>query len=133
MSGEQRKPTIVCIDADTDNRLLITEVLQVTDDYTIVGAGDGVSGLDLIRDQRPVVALVDLDLPVISAFELMRRLRGGEAPTSRTPLIAVSSSVMKGERQRCVRAGFMAFVEKPFDIHDLRTRVAECVRKSPVK
>lgn len=132
-SGEPDKPTIVCIDADADNRLLVIEVLQVSGDYNVVGAGDGVTGLELIREHQPSIALVDLDLPVISAFELMRRLRGGEAPTSRTPLVAVSASVMKGERQRCVRAGFMAFVEKPFDIDELRERVAECVRRSPVK
>jgi CheY-like chemotaxis protein len=128
-----RKHTIVCVEADAENRRLISEVLEATGEYRVIGAPDGVNGLEQIKEHCPVLALVDLDLPVISAYELLRRLRGASHECSKTPLVAVSASVMKGERQRCLRAGFMAFLEKPFDIHELRARVSECVRKSPVR
>jgi CheY-like chemotaxis protein len=130
-ADDDLKHTIIVVDADTENRQLISEVLEVTGTYHVIGAGDGVNGLEQIKEHCPVLALVDLDLPVISAYELLRRLRAASHESRKTPLIAVSASVMKGERQRCLRAGFMAFIEKPFDIHEFRASIAECVRKSP--
>lgn len=130
-AAADRKHTIVYVEADGENRRLVVEVLEITGAYRIISTGDGVSGLELIKEHQPVIAVVDLDLPVISAFELLRRVRNSGPPISRTPLVALSASVMKGERQRCLRAGFMAFMEKPFDIKELRTKIAECVRRSP--
>lgn len=120
-------PLVVCVEADADNLELLHRVLETTGRYRVVGARDGLSGLALVRRERPALVLLDLDLPVVDGLETFRRLRADEQLAA-IPVVAVSASVMRGERQRCVDAGFAAFVEKPFDIHELRRLVTELVR-----
>jgi two-component system cell cycle response regulator DivK len=124
--------TIVYIEADVDNRQLVQRVLATTGRYKVEIASDGVSGLEQIRRHRPVLALVDLDLPVISPFELLRRLQA-DPEIKQIPVVAVSASIMRGERQRCLDAGFLSFIEKPFDIDEFRQMIDICVERTSRK
>jgi two-component system cell cycle response regulator DivK len=129
MGEPEQVHTIVYIEADADNRQLVRRVLATTGRYEVETASDGVSGLEQIREHRPVLALVDLDLPVISPFELLRRLQT-DPEIKQIPVVAVSASIMRGERQRCLDAGFLSFIEKPFDIHELRAMIDICVERA---
>jgi two-component system cell cycle response regulator DivK len=124
--GDKVLPLVACVAADADNLELLHRVLETTGRYRVVGARDGLSGLELVRRERPALVLLDLDLPVVDGLETFRRLRADQQLAS-IPVVAMSASVMRGERQRCVDAGFKAFVEQPFDIHELRRLVAELV------
>jgi two-component system cell cycle response regulator DivK len=116
--------TLVYIDADPDNRLMVQRVLELTGRYRVLAAADPAGGLELISSHHPALVLTDLDLPLMSGFDLLRRIRS--QPESRgLPVVAMSAAIMKGERQRSLGAGFDAFVEKPFDIHALRALIAE--------
>lgn len=129
MSESDQVRTIVYIEADADNRHLVQRVLATTGRYEVETASDGVSGLEQIRKYKPVLALVDLDLPVISPYELLRRLQA-DPEIKQIPVVAVSASIMRGERQRCLDAGFLSFIEKPFDIHEFREMVDICVERA---
>jgi len=120
------RPLVLCIQADRDNLELIERVLETTDSYELARAADGIDGLEICREQRPALVLLDLDLPLVDGFETLRRLRG-DPRTADITVVAVSASVMKGERRRCMDAGFAAFVEKPFDVQELRRLVARLV------
>jgi len=122
------RPLVLCIQADRDNLGLIERVLETTGRYELARATDGVSGLDLCRKRRPALVLLDLDLPLVDGFETFRRLKA-DPDVAGTTVVAVSASVMKGERRRCLDAGFAGFVEKPFDVHDLRRLVARLVTR----
>jgi len=121
--------TIVCVEGSADNRTLIEWLLESTGRYRVVGASDGVAGLELVKSSRPALVLFDLDLPLLSGLDFARRIRS-EPELRRIPLVAVSASVMHGERQRSLEAGCMAFLEKPFDVLVLRDVVDDCVRRS---
>jgi CheY-like chemotaxis protein len=90
---------------------------------------DGLAGLDLVRKLRPALVLLDLDLPLVDGLELARRIRQ-EPELSAIPLVAVSASVMHHERQRCLEAGCVAFVEKPFDIVAFAALIGDCIARS---
>lgn len=122
------RPLVLCVQADRDNLELIERVLETTGRYELARATDGVGGLELCRKRRPALVLLDLDLPLVDGFETFRRLRA-DPDTAGTTVVAVSASVMKGERRRCLDAGFAAFVEKPFDVHELRRLVARLVTR----
>jgi two-component system cell cycle response regulator DivK len=73
-------------------------------------------------ERRPDVVLLDLDLPGINGIEVVRAIRA----TRRSPASRCSpcpASVMKRERNQAMAAGCDSFIEKPFDIHDLRRQV----------
>jgi two-component system cell cycle response regulator DivK len=119
---------IVYVEADKDNLQLVRRVLESTQKYKVIGANDGLSGLEQIEKHRPSLILTDLDLPYVNGFELLKRLQA-EEHLRRIPVIAVTAAVMKGERQRSHRAGFTAFIEKPFEINEFRAIVAQSMKR----
>ena len=129
MSDPSAVKTIAYVEDNPDNLRLVQLVLEATGRYQVLGAPDGLAGLDLVREKRPALALVDLDLPLIDGLELVRRIRS-DPDLHAIPLVAVSASVMHRERQRSLDAGCMAFVEKPFDVVVLRDLVDDCIRRA---
>ena len=129
MSDPSTAKTIAYVEDDPDNLHLVQLILEATGRYMVLGAADGLAGLDLVREKRPVLVLVDLDLPLIDGFELIKRIRL-DPELRAIPLVAVSASVMHRERQRSLDAGCMAFVEKPFDVVAFRDLVDDCIRRA---
>ncbi len=129
MSDPSSVKTIAYIEDSPDNLRLVQLILETTGRYQVLGAPDGLAGWNLVRENRPALVLVDLDLPLIDGFELVRRLRS-DPDLRAIPLVAVSASVMHRERQRSLEAGCMAFVEKPFDVVAFRDLVDDCIRRA---
>jgi two-component system, cell cycle response regulator DivK len=113
---------ILYVEDNAANLALVRKVLEHGGRYEVVGAATGEEGLELAAARPPALILLDLDLPGIDGFELARRLRAG-ATTAAIPLVAISASVMKHEREQAIAAGCARFVEKPFDIAELRAVV----------
>jgi len=123
----QAEPTlVVCIEDSAENLRLMEWVLEAGGRYRVLGAADGIAGLELIRQRRPALVLLDLELPLLDGFELAKRVRADPELRS-IPLVAVSACVMRDERRRSLQAGCMAFVEKPFDVLALRKLVDRIV------
>ncbi|HWB78649.1 MAG TPA: response regulator [Nannocystaceae bacterium] len=113
---------ILYVEDNAANLALVRKVLEHGGRYEVVGAATGEEGLDVATARPPALILLDLDLPGIDGFELARRLRAG-ASTAAIPLVAISASVMKHEREQAIAAGCVRFIEKPFDIGELRAVV----------
>lgn len=121
-----RPRRVVYIEDNAANLALVTKVLTHSG-YEVQGAATGESGLELVAREKPDLVLLDLDLPGIDGFEVARRLKADRKLRS-IPIIAISASVMKHEREQALAAGCRCFVEKPFDIGELRVAVDEAVR-----
>jgi two-component system, cell cycle response regulator DivK len=120
--------TVVYVEDNIDNLRLVEWVLESTGRYRVLGASDGVAGLELVRQHRPAIVLLDLDLPLFPGLELAKRIHA-EPELRHIPIVAVTASVMRQERQRSLEAGCMAFVEKPFDVVAFRDLVDDCIRR----
>ena len=115
---------VVYIEDNPSNFALARKILEWTGKYTVVNAKDGIIGLEMVRQRRPDVVLLDLDLPGISGIEVVQAIRR-TPEIARIPVLAVTASVMKRERTQAMAAGCDVFIEKPFDIHELRRHVDE--------
>ncbi|WP_437573435.1 ATP-binding response regulator [Sorangium sp. So ce887] len=82
--------------------------------HDVVVAHDGLVALELVREHRPDVAVLDIGLPGIDGYELARRLRG-EPSLDRCMLIAVSGYGQDADRQRAIDAGFDHHLLKPVE------------------
>jgi two-component system cell cycle response regulator DivK len=108
---------ILIVEDNPKNLKLVRDTLQVKG-YRTVEAGTGEEGVQLAREQRPALVLMDIQLPGISGIEAFRQLRAD--PTTRTiPIIAVTASVMAQERQKIMAAGFDGFQGKPISVREL--------------
>lgn len=118
---------ILYIEDNAANLALVRKVLEHTGAYAVVGAATGEQGLEEARRNVPALVLLDLDLPGIDGFEVARRF-GLDPTLAGVPLVAISASVMKEERAQALAAGCLRFIEKPFDIGELRAVVDQMVR-----
>jgi two-component system, cell cycle response regulator DivK len=108
---------ILLIDDEPDIRSLVTMILEGTG-HTIIEAGDGKSGLELLASERPDVVLLDLRMPVIDGWEFMRRVRAGNLAEG-TKIIGVSAHASPESIKEAKDAGCDAYVSKPFTMDDL--------------
>jgi two-component system, cell cycle response regulator DivK len=98
-----------------DNELNSDLLVQLfEDEYEIDIAIDGESAVALATTRRPDLILMDIGLPGMSGLDAVRHIRA-TADASGIPVVAVSSSVMPGDREEALSAGFDEFVPKPID------------------
>lgn len=86
--------------------------------------------LDLLAQKSFDVVLMDLHLPGMDGLEATRRLRRMEQGRRRTPVIALTASVLPDDRAACREAGMDDFVGKPFRKKQLLVAVLRAVRRS---
>jgi two-component system cell cycle response regulator DivK len=104
-----RRRLLIVEDSDL-NRDLLVQIFE--DAYDIELASDGETAVEIASARQPDLILMDIGLPGLSGLEAVRAIRGTGAGT---PIIAVSSRVMPGDRERALEAGCNAFVSKPID------------------
>jgi two-component system cell cycle response regulator DivK len=90
--------------------------------YRTIEARSAEEAIALVPGERPELVLMDIQLPGMDGVAALRVLRT-MPETAVTPVVAVTASVMKEERERLLAAGFDGYIEKPVDIHELPTRV----------
>ena len=106
--------TILIVEDNEKNMKLVRDILQFKG-YQTIEAVTGNQGLALARERHPDLILMDIQLPDINGIEALRVIRA-DASLARTPVIAVSASVMPDEQQKIVTSGFDAYVTKPIDL-----------------
>jgi CheY-like chemotaxis protein len=84
---------------------------------------DGYEAIESLARQAYALVLMDCQMPELDGFEATARIRSGETNGSRIPIIAMTASAMRGDRERCLAAGMDDYVSKPVRIEDLKTVV----------
>ncbi len=120
---------VVYVEDNQANLLLVRRVLESTGKYRVVGVTDGTTALAVISDVMPAIVLLDLDLPGTSGLQVAKSLRQ-DPKTAQIPILVVTASVMRQERQEAQAVGCQGFLEKPFDIHVLRQEVDALIAAS---
>ncbi len=102
------------------NQKLVGRILD-NEGHTYVMAGNGLLALDafdraLGADPPFDLVLMDVQMPELGGLETTREIRRREAGTGRhTPIVALTASAMKGDREECLEAGMDAYVAKPLE------------------
>ncbi len=108
------KKKILYVEDNKENLQLISRILEAAG-YEMVVAEDGVSGLAVARRERPDLILMDINLPDMDGYAaatLIKSITG----LSRTPLVALTANVMKGDRERTLAAGCDGYIPKPINV-----------------
>ncbi|HEX8891286.1 MAG TPA: response regulator [Pyrinomonadaceae bacterium] len=107
---------ILIIDDYADNRELLRLMLE-QEGYVVSEAGDGLEGIEMARAEKPDAALVDLSMPGLDGWNVLKELRADEQ-TAGIPCAAVSAFA-DGARERALAHGFNAYLTKPFRRNEL--------------
>jgi len=100
---------------DDDNVFLLTIGVRLKSmGYTVYAAKDAVNAISAVRKNNPDVVVLDVSLPAGDGFMVAERLRT-LISTAATPIIFVTASEKPGLRERAMKLGAAAFLNKPFD------------------
>jgi CheY-like chemotaxis protein len=104
---------ILIVDDDPEVRLSMHVRLKVNN-YDVVFAGDGVASITEARKHMPDLIILDLGLPAGDGFSVLERLKANDS-LSMIPVIVVSGRVRIPNRDWAIKAGAIAFLQKPVD------------------
>jgi CheY-like chemotaxis protein len=114
------KKILVADDKET-GRELVRTVLEKAG-YAVFEASDGLEALDLADRIRPDLIILDLHMPQLDGFAVVKRLRTAAHFTS-LPIIALTASARQGDRPKAMAAGFTGYITKPISLSRLRDEV----------
>jgi DNA-binding response OmpR family regulator len=120
------KYTILVVEDDPDVSRLTEFILR--DNFEIITAHDGRSGLEKVRELKPDLVLLDIYMAGLSGFEVCRRLKGDPA-TAGIPVIIFTAGAQKHEVSEGFSAGADDYIFKPFESDDLIERIEKQLGK----
>ena len=116
-------PTILLIEDNEKNRYLATYLLE-DHGYKVVHAPDGPRAIELAQTLLPDLIVLDIQLPLMDGHAVARALRMIEALRD-TPIIAVTSYAMVGDREKALAAGCNGYIEKPINPETFAEEIAQ--------
>lgn len=120
--------TILIVEDSPDNMKLFRTLLTLHG-HDVLGLGSGEGLIEHIRDTRPDVVLMDIQLPERDGFALLMDIRR-EFPRS-LPVVALTAHAMAGDRERAMGAGFDGYITKPIDIRGFPAQVEAALGPRP--
>ncbi|MBE0612033.1 MAG: PAS domain S-box protein [Burkholderiales bacterium] len=110
-----RLRTLLYVEDNPANLKLVEQIIARRSDICLLTAVNGNLGLQLARDNKPEVILMDINLPGMSGFDALQVLRSDPA-TAHIPVIAVSANAMQRDIERGMKAGFFRYITKPIKV-----------------
>jgi two-component system cell cycle response regulator DivK len=127
MADKANGELILIIEDNEKNMKLARDILRYHG-FTTVEATTGEDGVELAKDKRPALVLMDIQLPGIDGVTALERIRR-DAATARIPIVAMTASVMKEDRERFDKAGFDGFITKPIDVKAFPGQVRDAIAR----
>jgi CheY-like chemotaxis protein len=121
---EQEATRVLIVDDDPNIRRMIMAALR-REGYSFSEAANGQEALDTMRRERPHIVVLDLMMPIVSGWDVLRE-RAGDPELLTIPVIIISAN--RGpELATAMDKGICAFLPKPFDITTLSSLVRSCI------
>jgi two-component system cell cycle response regulator DivK len=115
--------TILIVEDNDLNMKLFNDLLQAHG-YGTVQTKDGRQAVDLARQHKPDLILMDIQLPEISGLEITRMLKADDA-LKNIPVIAVTAFAMKGDEEKIREGGCNGYIAKPISVPNFLQTIAQ--------
>jgi two-component system OmpR family response regulator len=119
---------ILIVDDEAGVRELLGDALRIAGFETST-ASDGMSALTAIRNKKPDLLIIDINMPLMDGFELVERLR---STGDNTPALMLSARADRADVTRGLTLGADDYVTKPFGLEELLLRVKAILRRSQI-
>lgn len=106
--------TVVVIDDEPDAVEIVSFLLEMYG-ATVVVAGNGRAGLEMINKHRPRFVITDLSMPEMNGWMMTQALKLGDRRVADIPIVALTAHAMAGDRSKALQMGFHNYLTKPLD------------------
>lgn len=107
---------------DTEANIQLCSFILKKKGHEPIEARNGLEGVDSAINQKPDLILLDIQLPDIDGLEVAKRIRSSEKE-AKTPIIAVTSYAMPGDREKIMKAGCNGYLAKPINVDEFMTEI----------
>lgn len=121
--GGRMKKKILYIEDNEQNLYLVTFILE-KNGYDVVAARDGQEGIESAKQCKPSLILLDIQLPGMDGYAVARTLRTIQE-LKETPVVALTSYAMMGDREKAINAGCTGYIEKPINPETFMTQLEQ--------
>ena len=126
--GDPTMKTILVIDDEKDLVKLVDHHLT-KEGYLVIGAKNGIEGLDIALKHKPDLILLDLMMPKLDGLEVCKRLKSA-TETSRIPVVMLTAKAQETDKVIGLELGADDYITKPFSPRELVARVKAVLRRS---
>jgi len=110
-------PLILLVDDNEINLSTVGDYLRAQD-FCVILARNGLEAIQVVRERKPQLVLMDIQLPVMDGIDAISILRADPTFAS-LPILALTSRAMVGDRERCIEAGANDYLTKPVQLKQL--------------
>ncbi len=123
---------VLMVDDDVELCEMLAEYLK-PEDFHVIATHDGLSGLEQARSGTYALVLLDVMLPGLNGFEVLRRLRASESPGAGVPILMLTARGNPIDRVVGLEVGADDYLAKPFDERELVARMRAILRRVPTR
>ena len=127
MASPENKGTILYVEDNPDNRLLVRRIL-LSEDYSLLEATDARDALNVLKTARPDLILMDINMPDMDGYTLTAKIKSLPG-FERVPILAVTANVMRGDKEKTLEAGCDGYIQKPLDIEQLTREIEKFISR----
>lgn len=121
-------PRILYIEDNRDNRMLVRRILLASDyDFDVDEADNAATGIEMARQNRPDLILMDLSMPEMDGLTATRRIRGMEELRD-VVIVALTANAMESDKEKTLEAGCDGYIRKPIDVDRLPEEIIHYLR-----
>lgn len=120
--------TILIIEDEPDNVNVVRKVMEFHGANVYV-ADNGIDGLQMLTNMTPSLVLLDLSMPQMDGWEVLRTLRS-KTGLAQLPVIALTAHAMSGDEESVMAAGFDGYIAKPIRINTLLPKIKEALQRA---
>jgi CheY-like chemotaxis protein len=110
---------------DTPASQRLVQRILAAEGFMVTVANDGISAIELARDEKPDLILMDINIGGLDGYEVTTRLRSIDG-LEKTPIVAVTAATLSGDRERALVAGCNGYIAKPM------TSICSRIRCAPI-
>ena len=128
MTSEHQETAKILVVDDEPRNVKILQIQLNARGYTVYTAADGLEALEIVEKEMPDLILLDINMPKMDGFEVVRRIRTNET-TEFIPIVMITAlRDTRENRIKSIEAGADDFIEKPFDSLEVLARVRSLLR-----
>jgi len=131
MNFDDKLAILLVEDNDLNQRLMKISLTRYR--YNVTIAVNGLEGVQMFKNQKFDLILMDIMMPVMDGFEAtreIRKLENEDKSLGHTPIIAFTANTINNDREKCVNGGMDDIIEKPFDINKFREILSSLPEKN---
>lgn len=121
-TSESNSPKILMAEDYKHSQIIVTRLLKKNGFENITVVENGKEALDICKQEKVDIILMDMQMPVMNGFEATGHIRDIEG-YEETPIIALTAFAMKGDREKCLEAGATDYIAKPIDSKEFIEKV----------